>query len=182
MRGSEQYCIKVDTRGAGRGKKRHWQWYNTWVEDIARVRRVWLRQFDSIGRGRVWTGEQALELGLVDSLGTLDGGVSQSRHRWPGPDRRRVSESHYPKQLTFWDAIQQGEWMIAREALARSIWNDARPSPCAPVTKPSPPGSGFPSWPSTRVLCLDASPQGGEVVTATDRYEADLLATAKSWP
>ncbi len=105
--------------------ERHWQSYNTWVEDIARARGMTFVQVDTIGRGRVWTGEQAYARGLVDTLGTLDDAIAIAAGLAGAAAGDRVTEAHYPKQLTFWEAVQQGEWIIAREALARTIWNDA---------------------------------------------------------
>ncbi|MGH7726431.1 MAG: signal peptide peptidase SppA [Candidatus Eiseniibacteriota bacterium] len=106
-------------------EQRHWQSYNTWVEDIARVRGMTFAEVDSIGRGRVWTGEQAYERGLVDTLGTLDDAIAIAAAMAGGKPGEGVSETHYPKQLSFWEAVQAGEWMMAREALARTIWHDA---------------------------------------------------------
>jgi len=46
--------------------------YDLFVERVASGRSLGIARVDEIGRGRVWTGAQALELGLVDELGGLD--------------------------------------------------------------------------------------------------------------
>ncbi len=48
------------------------QIYNTFKERVAEGRNMDINQVDSIGQGRVWSGEDALKLGLVDMLGGLD--------------------------------------------------------------------------------------------------------------
>jgi protease-4 len=46
--------------------------YDTFLTRCADGRNMSKEDIDAIGQGRVWTGEQALELGLVDELGGID--------------------------------------------------------------------------------------------------------------
>ncbi|MBN1924934.1 MAG: signal peptide peptidase SppA [Prolixibacteraceae bacterium] len=46
--------------------------YTTFVNHVSEGRGMTFEEVDAIGQGRVWTGENALELGLVDALGDLD--------------------------------------------------------------------------------------------------------------
>ena len=46
--------------------------YDTFVEKAAQGRNTTPERIDAIGQGRVWTGRQAKEIGLVDELGGLD--------------------------------------------------------------------------------------------------------------
>src|SRR5690606_12437929 len=46
--------------------------YSTFVRRVADGRQMSVAQVDSIGQGRVWSGAQAKELGLVDALGGMD--------------------------------------------------------------------------------------------------------------
>jgi protease-4 len=46
--------------------------YDTFLARCAEGRGMSREAIDAIGQGRVWTGEQALELGLVDELGGID--------------------------------------------------------------------------------------------------------------
>ena len=48
------------------------RFYDTFVRRVADGRRLGVRYVDGIAQGRVWTGEQALGKGLVDTLGGLD--------------------------------------------------------------------------------------------------------------
>ncbi len=45
--------------------------YSTFLTRVADGRNMTVAQVDSIGQGRVWSGEQARKIGLVDSLGSL---------------------------------------------------------------------------------------------------------------
>ena len=45
--------------------------YETFVNRVASGRKKTFQEIDAIGQGRVWTGEQALQYGLVDELGGL---------------------------------------------------------------------------------------------------------------
>lgn len=49
--------------------------YDTFIKRVADGRDISVQQVDSIGQGRVWTGEQALAIGLVDRLASLDEAV-----------------------------------------------------------------------------------------------------------
>ena len=46
--------------------------YDTFLSRCAQGRNMSKAEIDSIGQGRVWTGEQAVKIGLVDELGGLD--------------------------------------------------------------------------------------------------------------
>jgi protease-4 len=108
--------------------RQHWKGYNEWVEDVARVRGMTFTQVDTIGRGRVWTGRQAAGLGLVDSVGTLDDAIAIAAAMAGAKAGDKLSEVHYPKQQTFVEALQAGDFMMARRILARAIWHEAETS------------------------------------------------------
>ncbi|MED5462460.1 MAG: signal peptide peptidase SppA, partial [Pseudomonadota bacterium] len=46
--------------------------YQTFIDLVARGRDMNIEDVDAIGQGRIWTGQDALELGLVDALGDLE--------------------------------------------------------------------------------------------------------------
>jgi protease IV len=52
--------------------------YKTFISHVAQGRRMTLAQVDSIGQGRVWTGSQALKIGLVDKIGGLDAAIKEA--------------------------------------------------------------------------------------------------------
>jgi protease IV len=65
--------------------------YDVFVTRVADGRRMDKTAVDEIGQGRVWSGENALEIGLVDQLGGLDQAVSLAAELAGIQDYRRVS-------------------------------------------------------------------------------------------
>ena len=55
--------------------------YTVFVGRVAEGRKLEYNYVDSIARGRVWTGREALKLGLVDALGGLDDAVAVAAER-----------------------------------------------------------------------------------------------------
>ena len=52
--------------------------YNTFLSRVASGRHISMAQADSIAQGRVWSGVDAMRLGLVDELGTLEDAISEA--------------------------------------------------------------------------------------------------------
>lgn len=52
--------------------------YKTFVSHVASGRKMTVAQVDSIGQGRVWSGSQALRIGLVDKIGGLDDAIKEA--------------------------------------------------------------------------------------------------------
>jgi len=50
--------------------------YKTFVQKVADGRKMTFAQVDSVAQGRVWTGKQAREIGLVDELGSLEDAIA----------------------------------------------------------------------------------------------------------
>jgi protease-4 len=50
--------------------------YKTFVNHVAQGRKMTFAQIDSIAQGRVWTGAQALKIGLVDKIGNLNDAIT----------------------------------------------------------------------------------------------------------
>ena len=55
--------------------------YALFLSRVAEGRGMSTAAVDSIGQGRVWTGNQALKIGLVDKLGALDDAVAEAAKR-----------------------------------------------------------------------------------------------------
>jgi len=55
--------------------------YDLFLERVAAGRRMPREAIHAVGRGRVWTGEQAAKIGLVDSLGGLRAAVRRAKER-----------------------------------------------------------------------------------------------------
>lgn len=55
--------------------------YRRFLEIVASARRKDIAEIDAVARGRVWTGEAALRLGLVDKLGGIEDAVAAAAKR-----------------------------------------------------------------------------------------------------
>ena len=64
--------------------------YELFLKRVSEGRGMTRNQVDSIAQGRVWTGAQALELGLVDELGGLQDAVAYAASQ-AGYDTYRVT-------------------------------------------------------------------------------------------
>jgi len=53
--------------------------YDQFLDIVSKSRKKSREDVDAIGKGRVWTGQQALENGLVDELGGLDRALAKAR-------------------------------------------------------------------------------------------------------
>ncbi|GGH04712.1 signal peptide peptidase SppA [Parapedobacter pyrenivorans] len=65
--------------------------YDTFLQRVADGRGLSKAQVDSIGQGRVWSGQQALDNGLVDRLGSIDEAVAAAAQKAGLEDYRLVT-------------------------------------------------------------------------------------------
>ncbi|TVZ55889.1 protease-4 [Lutibacter sp. Hel_I_33_5] len=80
------------------------QIYTTFVNRVATGRNMTFEQVDAIAQGRVWTGKEALENGLVDSLGSLDDAITIAAELAEVETYRVRNYPNYKKDLK--DALQ----------------------------------------------------------------------------
>ncbi len=76
--------------------------YQTFLTRVADGRNLSTAMVDSIGQGRVWMGEKALQLGLVDKLGTLQDAVDCAARMGKVKDYR-IKE--FPEPQSIFDLI-----------------------------------------------------------------------------
>ena len=74
------------------------QFYDTFLDRISQGRGMSKEQIDEVGRGRVWTGQQALERHLVDHLGGLRDALADARVAGYLPEDAPIVE--YPPENT----------------------------------------------------------------------------------
>lgn len=72
--------------------------YELFIKRVADSRKMSTEDVDKIGRGRVWTGEQALENGLVDELGGLETALNKLRSMAKLPENTPLVEIPFPKR------------------------------------------------------------------------------------
>ena len=79
--------------------------YENFVEKTAESRKTTPEKIDAVAQGRVWTGRQAREHGLVDALGGLDVAVRIAKERARIPADQNVELVTYPERRTLFQAI-----------------------------------------------------------------------------
>ena len=80
--------------------------YDTFVEKAAQGRNTTPERIDAIAQGRVWTGRQAKEIGLVDELGGLDRAVALAKQRAKIAQDAEVELVIYPPKKSFYDLLR----------------------------------------------------------------------------
>ena len=80
--------------------------YETFVEKAASGRNTTPEKIDSIAQGRVWTGVQAKQIGLVDELGGLDRAVTLAKQRAKIDEKAEVELVVYPQRKSFYELVQ----------------------------------------------------------------------------
>ncbi len=73
--------------------------YETFIAKVAENRSMSIDSVKAIAGGRVWSGEQAIDLGLIDMLGSFEDAVELAADRAGIADDFRVS--YYPRQKPF---------------------------------------------------------------------------------
>ncbi|MBR1927228.1 MAG: signal peptide peptidase SppA [Bacteroidales bacterium] len=78
--------------------------YTNFVNIVAEGRDMTYEAVDEIAQGRVWTGADALKIGLVDELGSLEDAIAYAAALGGDPDVAAWNVTGYPKPLSM---IQQ---------------------------------------------------------------------------
>ncbi len=79
--------------------------YEEFKKRVSKCRKISVEEVDRIGKGRVWTGEQAKNLKLVDQLGGLDEAISKLKELSGIPEKEEVEIVFYPKRRTLFEKL-----------------------------------------------------------------------------
>jgi protease-4 len=79
--------------------------YDTFVEKAAAGRNTTPEKIDAVAQGRVWTGQQAKGLGLVDELGGLQRAVEIAKQEARIPRDQDVQLVVYPPKKSLYEAL-----------------------------------------------------------------------------
>ncbi len=79
--------------------------YDGFVHKAAAARRRTPEQLEDVAQGRVWTGQQAMDRGLVDRLGGLETAIAVAKERAGIPEGEDVELVAYPPPRTIYQAI-----------------------------------------------------------------------------
>jgi protease-4 len=79
--------------------------YDAFVEKAAAGRNTTPERIDAVAQGRVWTGKQAKQIGLVDELGGLQRALSVAKQRAKLDPNAEVELVFYPPKKSFYEAL-----------------------------------------------------------------------------
>jgi protease-4 len=92
--------------------------YKNFVTKVAQGRHMTPEGVNAIAQGRVWTGAQAKERGLVDALGGLDTAVAIAKQRAHIPAEEDVDLVVYSPRRSFYEALTQ----LGRSSISLGSW------------------------------------------------------------
>ena len=95
--------------------------YDQFVEKVATSRHSTPEKIDAMAQGRVWTGQQARDRGLVDALGGLDRAIQLTKERAKIPADSDVELIVYPPKKSFYQILSD-QFNGTNESLAVSRW------------------------------------------------------------
>ena len=92
--------------------------YETFVAKAAEGRKKTPQEIDAVAQGRVWTGEEAVRVGLVDALGGLDAAVRVARERARIPRGQEVQLVVLPQRKGLLETLMERQ---DEEVLTRAL-------------------------------------------------------------
>jgi protease IV len=106
--------------------------YADFTKGVAAGRKMTVEAVDKIGKGRVWSGSQGKENGLVDELGGLDRAVQVAKELANIPAGDSVRLVRYPEERNFFQQLMQREkdttsQSQSLESMLRHIVNQMEP-------------------------------------------------------
>src|SRR5207253_711988 len=81
--------------------------YDQFVEKVAASRHSTPEKIDALAQGRVWTGRQGKQNGLVDALGGLDSAIAVAKERAKIPVENEVELVVYPPRKSFLGILEE---------------------------------------------------------------------------
>ena len=79
--------------------------YELFLSRVAEGRRLTTAKVDTMAQGRVWTGHQAKDLGLVDELGGLDAAIQIAKQRAKIDPKSEVELVVYPAKRSLFEVL-----------------------------------------------------------------------------
>jgi protease-4 len=98
--------------------------YDGFVRKVADSRQSTPAKIDALAQGRVWTGRQAKDIGLVDILGGLDRAIVVAKERAKIPAETDVDIVVYPPRKSFYELLSD-ELNGTSDSAAVSAWLSA---------------------------------------------------------
>lgn len=115
----------LDADGRERLREEIWSVYDLFVERVAAGRGMSVKDVDAAGRGRVFTGAQALELGLIDELGGLRTALARAKLAAGLEPDADVALIPYPPARSLAEQVSEALQQLSIRALPRLPMPDA---------------------------------------------------------
>ena len=74
--------------------------YHSFLSDVSAARKIPMEKMPDIAKGRVWTGDQAVKIGLVDDLGGYDVALASVRKALKLDEKALLAIENFPAQPT----------------------------------------------------------------------------------
>lgn len=100
--------------------------YEDFTRKVAEGRGLDLETVRQIAKGRIWTGADALEIGLVDELGGYDVALAQIRDVLGLEEDAPIRLRRYPPERTVWEALFNPSKESSESAAIRSLMRSVR--------------------------------------------------------
>ncbi len=97
--------------------------YRDFVTKAAKGRNMSYEEVHKIAQGRIWSGEDAIKIGLVDRLGGLDEAVEFAKEKARIPSKKKVNIKFYPRQKTVFESFME----MSREEISLMILKTISP-------------------------------------------------------
>ena len=93
------------------------QFYDSFLRHVSLARSIPVDQVNEIAQGRVWSGQQALKLHLVDEVGGLRAAIAYAAKLTNQGDQPQITE--YPAKQDFGEAIQKALSGVERPPVSK---------------------------------------------------------------
>jgi len=125
--------------------KNHILWiYDEFITKVSEGRGLSKEEVDKIGKGRIWTGQQAQALGLIDEVGGLSRAIELAKELAGIPTEENIKLDVWPKKPSFFESVfrrrlvgTQARWETEVEKLAKifQLLNDEKTLALMPFWK-----------------------------------------------
>lgn len=95
--------------------------YDQFLSRAAEGRNMTKEEVDGLGKGRVWTGNQALKIKLVDEIGGLSVALETAKKLAGIPREEEINLVVWPKKVSFWRALFGGRRETDITSLSRNL-------------------------------------------------------------
>ncbi len=94
----------------------HWNGFNHWLRDVAEHRGMSFEEAELLAHGRVWTGSQAVDNGLIDEIGGLSEAIDTAKRLADIPSEESVTVAHFPEKKGLIEGLLAGDRAAATAA------------------------------------------------------------------